>query len=378
MVWERILKPNESEFQEAFSGFRNSKERFRDEVLRRYTISCTSVETRDNLVLRAKTLFAQKPEKCPSIILDIDDVVSEISEIENSEIWSKVIIGNKDLPIGQFIEALDNADWVNQGRKYLKEDGVCPFCQNQTITNELKNQLDAFFGGEYEKDVNLIKNFISRYTAKTEVLLKTINETRKDIALSTIAGIDVSKIDSIIEILGGYFSKNSGIGRIMNSYAEFVAKPEFYSTDHHFSVILPNRSVAELSQLEFAETQLSGKKTQLSNEKTQLSQDKKQLSQGKKQLSMGMDEPDWELSYFKEVVIGRKSEGLKNKTVDGIIEIFDRYRYSYNFNRRNIADLLNVTENRASRLIKKCMELGIMNKVKRDEYCFIAGSKENE
>lgn len=33
-VWERILKPNEADFQEAFSGFRNNKERFRDEVLR--------------------------------------------------------------------------------------------------------------------------------------------------------------------------------------------------------------------------------------------------------------------------------------------------------------------------------------------------------
>lgn len=164
--------------------------------------------------------------------------------------------------------------------------------------------------------------------------------------------------------------RGSGIGRIMNSYAEFVAKPEFYSSDHHFSVILPNRSVAELSQMEFVETQLSNGKKQLSNGKTQLSQDKKQLSQDKKQLSVEIDEHDWELSYFKEVVIGRKSEGLKSKTVEGIIEIFARYRYSYNFNRRNVADLLNVTENRASRLIKKCIDLGVMSKVKRDEYCF--------
>ena len=62
MVWGRILKPNETDFQEAFSGFRNNKERFRDEVLRRYGISHTSSETRDSLLLRAKTLFAQKPE----------------------------------------------------------------------------------------------------------------------------------------------------------------------------------------------------------------------------------------------------------------------------------------------------------------------------
>lgn len=66
-AWERILKPNETDFQEAFSGFRNNKERFRDEVLRRYHVSHSSSETRDNLLLRAKTLFAQKPENRASI-----------------------------------------------------------------------------------------------------------------------------------------------------------------------------------------------------------------------------------------------------------------------------------------------------------------------
>ena len=74
----------------------------------------------------------------------------------------------------------------------------------------------------------------------------------------------------------------SDIGHIMNSYAEFAAKPEFYSTDHHFSVILSNRSIAETSQL-FAE------KPQLSNEK--------------QQLPHGNVETDWELNYFKDIVL---------------------------------------------------------------------------
>lgn len=44
-AWEQILKPNETDFQEAFSGFRNNKGRFRDEVLRRYHVSHSSSET---------------------------------------------------------------------------------------------------------------------------------------------------------------------------------------------------------------------------------------------------------------------------------------------------------------------------------------------
>lgn len=159
--------------------------------------------------------------------------------------------------------------------------------------------------------------------------------------------------------------RGSGISRIMNSYIEFAAKPEFYSTDYYFSVSLPNRSVAELSQMEFTETQLSGEKTQLSTKKMQLTQDKKHLSSE-------FDEPDWELNYFRDVVMKQKSECLRAKTIEGIVKIFDRYRYLYNFNRRNVAELLDVTENRASRLIKQCIELDIMGKVKRDEYCFKA------
>lgn len=207
-VWERILKPNEIEFQEAFSGFRNNKERFRDEVLRRFQLSHSSNESRDNLLSRAKTLFSKKPEKCVNIPFALDDIVAQITEIETSDIWGKVIVGNKDLPIGHLIEVLDNADWVNQGRKHIREDGICPFCQKQTISNELKNQLDAFFSGEYEEDVNLIKRFINTYSSQTDELLRRINALRTSLSSYPAANIDLNKLDSIIELFNGHFSKN--------------------------------------------------------------------------------------------------------------------------------------------------------------------------
>ena len=207
-VWERILKLNESDFQEAFSGFRNNKERFRDEVLRQYHISHSSTETRDALLLRAKTLFAQKPEKCAVISFALDNIFEKIVEIETAMIWSKVIVGNRDLPIGRLIEALDNADWVNQGRKQLREDGICPFCQRQTVTEELRDQLDAFFSGEYEQDVTLIKQLISQYGIYTDELLKSINTLRTSLGDYPASGIEASKLDSMIELLVGHFSKN--------------------------------------------------------------------------------------------------------------------------------------------------------------------------
>ena len=207
-IWEQILKPNENEFQEAFSGFRNSKERFRDEVIRRYKFSHSFNDTRETLLSRAKTLFAQKPESCPNIPFVFDDIIVQIIEIENSLIWEKIIVGNKDIPIGRLIEELDNADWVNQGRKKIKEDGICPFCQKRTITDDLKKQLDAFFSGEYERDVDLIKNFINKYITYTDELLKRINTLRTNLNSYHASGIEVDKLDSITDLLCGYFSKN--------------------------------------------------------------------------------------------------------------------------------------------------------------------------
>lgn len=208
IVWERILKQNESDFQEAFSGFRGKKERFCDEVIRRYQISHSSTETKEALLSRAKTLFARKPEKCATISFSLDDLVAQITEIEVLFVWGKVVVGNKDLPIGRLIEALDNADWVNQGREYLHDDGICPFCQQQTIYNELRNQIDAFFSGEYEQDVNQIKSSIKQYNTLTEELLRRLNALRKGLSSYPAAQIDAEKLSSAAELLEGYFAKN--------------------------------------------------------------------------------------------------------------------------------------------------------------------------
>ena len=58
-VWNVVLKQNETDFQEAFSGFRSNKEKFRDEVMKRYKKSHSSSETRESLQKRSNTLFSK-------------------------------------------------------------------------------------------------------------------------------------------------------------------------------------------------------------------------------------------------------------------------------------------------------------------------------
>ena len=96
-VWNVILKHNEHIFKSAFSGLRNNKEKFRDEVIRRYRINHHSSYTQEQLEERAQTLFTeQRPVKCPVLELPDADSIRVITEIETNEIWGKVIVGNAD------------------------------------------------------------------------------------------------------------------------------------------------------------------------------------------------------------------------------------------------------------------------------------------
>ena len=193
---------------------------------------------------------------------------------------------------------------------------------------------------------------------------------------SRIQDLDLKRVPSMRrnEIISDIFGRlhymdrrGSGIGRIINSYTDFTEKPVFYSNEFYFQVVLPNRSVADPAQLNldlYSESQFNDEKTQFSNEKTQLTNRK--LNSDK----------DWELFYFKEKLIEQIDNAFRSKTINQIEQLFNRYRYDYSFNRRNIAEMFCISENGASGFIKKCLEKNIIKKEKIDSYRFV--NKQNE
>lgn len=205
-VWNTILKQNETDFQEAFSGFRSSKEKFRDEVIVRYKKSHSSSETRESLKQRSNTLFSRKPEKCNLINISVSELISKLTTIENDSIWRKLVVGNQDVPIAKLIEHLDNADWVNKGRVYIGEGGVCPFCQQKTITIDFEQQLNGFFSGEYEKDMQHIKSLIEQYRIASEKLISDLASVTGNDFIVSIGNLDVAKYNTLLETLKLIFS----------------------------------------------------------------------------------------------------------------------------------------------------------------------------
>ena len=110
-------------------------------------------------------------------------VLINVEDIEQSELLSKVIVGNKNSSVASLIETLGNSDWVNTGIKYVHidgEKGVCPFCQQKTITQNFLEQINAYFDESYNRDKSQIEQMISRYDAEIKKATDFFNTIKDD------------------------------------------------------------------------------------------------------------------------------------------------------------------------------------------------------
>lgn len=182
-AWLYILKNNETEFQKAFTGFRNSKERFVTELKNRIAGIPNhkgAICKRQELLQRAETLYASRMEKLNKLIFDIDKPLKNVEDIRNDGIWDKVIVGSKDVDISALINNLGNSSWVGQGRQYLRVGSkVCPFCQQETITSEFRQQLEAFFDTEYKQKTDYLSMLLQDYQRCAKQILDVINAAVK-------------------------------------------------------------------------------------------------------------------------------------------------------------------------------------------------------
>ncbi|WP_288888743.1 AAA family ATPase [uncultured Megasphaera sp.] len=113
----------------------------------------------------------------------LSKVLINVEDIEQSELLSKVIVGDKNSSIASLIETLGNSDWVNTGIKYVHidgEKGVCPFCQQKTITQNFLEQINAYFDESYNRDKSQIEQMISRYDAEIKKATDFFNAIKDD------------------------------------------------------------------------------------------------------------------------------------------------------------------------------------------------------
>ncbi|MCC5920595.1 MAG: AAA family ATPase [Cyclobacteriaceae bacterium] len=141
--WKKIYKKYDKEFKEAFVGSMKSGELFKNRLLQEFSNNTANLKSLDELREKAKTIFGDIPQNITSI-----NTISyeRLLNIEVELVWKKIIVGKADVDIAKLIQKLNINDWVNQGRSYIQEDeDTCPFCQQPTINEDFKNQLENWF-----------------------------------------------------------------------------------------------------------------------------------------------------------------------------------------------------------------------------------------
>ena len=92
-------------------------------------------------------------------------IVNNILQIENDVIFTEIIVGTKDSPIAHLITELNNSDWVKKGLEFvnLDERNTCPFCQQETLKEELVNDIKNYFDETYQNKIQKLKRFKTEY-----------------------------------------------------------------------------------------------------------------------------------------------------------------------------------------------------------------------
>ena len=152
--WEQIKKPYDADFQKAFEGLRNNKKRFADEFVGKSSSQASVSRTKDELIDEAQTVFGEQKNALHRY--EIPDFESFRSNLR-STIYTKTIVGGKDVDIAEMISRLGNSDWVRHGQHQLRHtSGKCPFCQ-QDLPSGFAEKLEQYFDETFMADVAELK-----------------------------------------------------------------------------------------------------------------------------------------------------------------------------------------------------------------------------
>lgn len=209
--WNSIYKKYQSRFKEAFIGSMRSGELFKNRLLQEFSANKEELKPIDELNDKALTIFGEAPQNL-NFINQIN--FESISEIENDTIWGKIIVGKANVDIAKLIQKLNINDWVNQGRAYIQEDDICPFCQQTTINEQFKSQLESYFDETYLNDLENLKRLKQEYLSLVQTIINELNsieDIHKDLKDSKL------NIDKFSSLLKTIISQNTSNNEFLNN-----------------------------------------------------------------------------------------------------------------------------------------------------------------
>lgn len=200
-----VYKQYEADFKEALRGSIGSKPAFKDKIVLEEAINTSELLTLDELKYKASTLLGERParmDRIPSFTFE------QLTNIENQEIWKKVIVGKEDVDVAGLIGRLGNSDWIDQGRKYI-DNKTCPFCQKQTIDDLFKQKIEEYFDESYEQEKFTLSELQRTYLELNNQILSALEQIEITEKSNNGTKLNIDIFSAYLKAIHGLSSENN-------------------------------------------------------------------------------------------------------------------------------------------------------------------------
>lgn len=228
-----------------------------------------------------KTLFAHLQKTIPIPGVNLTALANEYSELmkhkdsetppirnlkkydisaDQVELLRTPIIDSSNSYLSETIKKLKNLDWVKIGKETYLDGTICPFCQENTITDEFYKAIESIFDETYAYKVNQIthiktsyetatkSNFLSLQHEISSCELMSPEEKEKSLAFLTILNSIAEKnLDLISEKI-----KNPSTSVTLESDLNTEIKLQDYITECNKKIIEINNKVKRFKASENA------------------------------------------------------------------------------------------------------------------------------
>ncbi|MCQ2713537.1 AAA family ATPase [Helicobacter pylori] len=204
--WEKLYKKNEEDFKETLEGFKR-KEKFKEKILKEFEndkYNQSEIVGLEKLKEKIEIVFGENQTELALLECNLTD----FDFIENHSIWEQKIVGSGDAAIADLIKKLSNEDWVAQGREYVKDNSICPFCQKETITEEFKKQLESYFDTSYQESTETIRENMEHYASITARALERLDKIVETEQKNQQTKLNTESFKRIVETLKSKINGN--------------------------------------------------------------------------------------------------------------------------------------------------------------------------
>jgi wobble nucleotide-excising tRNase len=203
-VWIRFYKKYENEFDKAYVGYKK-KYLFKGKLIDDCQNNSSPLLSHEALIEKAKTIFGDQPVRLDSLqTINYRRIV----EILNESIWASKIVGKADVDIASLIQRLNLNDWVNEGRGYLEDTDTCPFCQQKTISDSFRQQLEVYFDETYSYSLKLIKSLGDEYQLLVGNLVNSLKGIENAEKSNANSKLDIAQLSTYLATLNSQIATN--------------------------------------------------------------------------------------------------------------------------------------------------------------------------